>query len=74
MRHQIAARDPAVKGFVVIARRLVVERTFGWLSHWNGLLHDRAGCLDVAAGRIAFAVISGVEAIINPLPVQKLAA
>jgi transposase len=75
MRHRIAERDRTSTGFVVIARRWVVERTFGWLSHWNGLVRDRAGRLDVAAGRIAFAAaFSGVEAIINPLPVQELVA
>ena len=33
MRHRIAARDPAAEGFVVVARRRVVERSFGWLAH-----------------------------------------
>ena len=37
MRHRIVERDPAAKGFVVVARRWVVERSFGWLAHWNGL-------------------------------------
>jgi putative transposase len=75
MRHRIAARDPAARGFVVIARRWVVERTFGWLAHWNGLVRDRAGRLDVAAGRLACAaVLSGVEALLNPMPTQKAAA
>jgi transposase len=75
MRHRIVARDPAAKGFVVVTRRWVVERTFGWLSHWNGLVRDRAGRLDVAAGRIAFAaILSDVEALINPMPVQMAAA
>lgn len=70
MRHHVVARDPAAKGFVVIPRRWVVERSFGWLSHWGGLLRDRAGRLDVAAGRLALAaVLSGVEAIINPMPI-----
>ncbi len=70
MRHHVVARDPAAQGFVVIPRRWVVERSFGWLSHWGGLLRDRAGRLDVAAGRLALAaIISGVEAIINPMPI-----
>jgi transposase len=66
----VVARDPAARGFVVIPRRWVVERSFGWLSHWGGLLRDRAGRLDVAAGRLALAAIfSGVEALINPMPI-----
>jgi transposase len=75
MRHRVVERDPAAKGFVVIARRWVVERSFGWLSHWNGLTRDRAGRLDVSAGRLAFvAVLSGVEALINPVPIHQVAA
>src|SRR4051812_28630362 len=48
-------------GFVVLAGRWVVERSFGWLVHWGGLLRDRAGRLDVSAARIAFAAnLSGL--------------
>jgi transposase len=72
MRHRVVTRDPVAKGFVVLARRWVVERSFGWLSHWGGLLRDRAGRLDVSAARIAFAAtLSGVEALLNPLPVRN---
>jgi putative transposase len=72
MRHRVVERDPAIKGFAVIKRRWVVERSFGWLSHWNGLARDRAGRLDVSAARIALAAIfSGLDAVLNPMPVQK---
>lgn len=75
MRHRVVERDPATKGFVVVARRWVVERSFGWLAHWNGLARDRAGRLDVSAGRLArVAVLSGVEALINPMPIHQMAA
>jgi len=48
-----------------------VERSFGWLAHWRGLLRDRVGRLDVSAGRLAFvAILSGVQALLNPTPVQ----
>ncbi|HET6467854.1 MAG TPA: hypothetical protein VFG43_05695 [Geminicoccaceae bacterium] len=53
LRHRVAARDPAAGGFVVIPRRRVVERIFGWLAHWGGLARDRAGRLDVSAARLA---------------------
>ena len=70
MRHRVVARDPRAGGFVVLARRWVVERSFGWLSHWGGLARDRAGRLDVAAARLACAcVLSGFEALLNPMPV-----
>jgi putative transposase len=71
MRHRVVVRDPAARGFVVLARRWVVERSFGWLSHWGGLAKDRAGRLDVSAARVALAcVLSGVEALLNPMPVR----
>jgi transposase len=72
MRHRVVRRDPTALGFVVLARRWVVERSFGWLSHWGGLAKDRAGRLDVSAGRLAMAaVLSGVEALLNPLPIRN---
>jgi putative transposase len=71
MRHRIVARDPAARGFVALARRWVVERSFGWLSHWGGLARDRAGRLDVSAARLAFVgILSGFEALLNPMPVR----
>jgi transposase len=70
-RHRVVERDPAQKGFVVLEGRWVVERSFGWLVHWGGLLRDRAGRLDVSAARIAFAaILSGLEALLNPMPIQ----
>ncbi|HET6520613.1 MAG TPA: IS5 family transposase, partial [Geminicoccaceae bacterium] len=71
LRHRLAERDPAAKGFVVVARRWVVERSFGWLSHWGGLARDRAGRLDVSAARLALAaLLSGLEALLNPMPIR----
>jgi putative transposase len=68
MRHHVVAREPGQKGFAVLPRRWVVERSFGWLAHWGGLLRDRAGRLDVAAARIACAaVLASTEALINPV-------
>jgi len=74
MRHHVVQRDPEQKGFVVLERRWVVERSFGWLAHWGGLLRDRAGRLNVSAARIAFAaILSGVEALLNPRPIHDIA-
>ena len=71
MRHRLVTREPKAEGFVVLARRWVVERSFGWLSHWAGLAKDRAGRLDASAGRLALtAILSGVEALLNPLPMR----
>ena len=75
MRHRVVERDPAQTGFGVLAGRWVVERSFGWLVHWGGLLRDRAGRLDVSAARVACAaILSGVEALLNPIPVQDAAS
>jgi transposase len=75
MRHRVVERAPDQKGFVVLERRWVVERSFAWLTHWGGLLRDRAGRLDVSAARIACtASLCGVEALINPEPTQASAS
>jgi transposase len=67
MRHEVVTQKPSQKGFAVLPRRLVVERSFGWLTHWGSLLRDRAGRLDVAAARIDCAVVLvATEALINP--------
>jgi transposase len=72
MRQHIVKRDPVQKGFVALKWRWVVERSFGWLVPWVGLLRDRAGRLDVSDAQIAFpAVISGIEALINPIHGSK---
>ena len=75
MRNHVVERDPELKGFVVLERRWVVERSFGRLAYWSGLLRDRAGHLDVSAARLAFAaILSGVEALPNPRPVHNTAS
>src|SRR4051794_19534330 len=71
MRHRVVSRDPQAKGFVVLSRRWAVERSFGWLSHWGGLARDRGGRLDVSAARLALVgIISGFEALLNPMPIR----
>jgi putative transposase len=71
MRHRVVERAPDQTGFVVLEGRWVVERSFGWLVSWGGLLRDRAGRLDVSAARVAFAAaLSGTEALLNPMPVR----
>jgi putative transposase len=67
MRRRVVEKDPDQKGFVVLERRWIVERTFGWLSHWGGLLRERAGRLDVATGRlICVACLMAANALNNP--------
>jgi putative transposase len=37
---EIVRRDPEAKGFQILPRRWVVERTFGWLSKYRRLSKD----------------------------------
>ena len=67
MRHRVVEKQPDQKGFVVLERRWVVERTFGWFSHRAGLRRERAGRLDVATGRLAcVASLTAANALTNP--------
>ena len=55
----------------MLARRWVVERSFGRLSHRGGLARDRGGRPDVSAARLAVVgVLSGFEALLDPMPVR----
>ena len=70
----MAGRGPGRQGFAALERRWAVERPFGWPAHWGGLLRGRAGRLDGSAARIAgAAVLSGVKALPNPVPVHGAA-
>ena len=40
---EIVRRNDDVKGFQVLPRRWVVERTFGWLGHYRRLSKDYEG-------------------------------
>jgi len=61
MHHAVVARARGQKSFAVLPRRWAIERSFGWLTHWGGLLRNRAGCLDVSAAHIA-----STAALISP--------
>ncbi|WP_050783625.1 transposase [Methylobacterium nodulans] len=67
MRCRVVEMDPDQKGFVVLERRWLVERTFGWFSHGGGLHRERAGRLDGATGRRAcVASLMAANALNNP--------
>src|SRR3954462_9636777 len=71
LRHRVVARDPRAEGLVVLARPWVVERTFGWLSPGGALARARAGRLDASAARLALVgILSGFEALLNPMPTR----
>jgi putative transposase len=54
---EIVARDPNQKGFQVLPRRWVVERTFAWLRRYRRLSKDYEKCLKSSEGVIYIASI-----------------
>ncbi|SFL98559.1 Transposase DDE domain-containing protein [Methylobacterium pseudosasicola] len=73
MRHRVVEKEPDQTSVVVLERRRVVERTFGWLGRWGGLLRERAGRLDVTTGRLAcLASLMAARAFNNPARDQGL--
>ncbi len=51
----IVRRDPAVKGFAVLPKRWIVERTFAWLGRHRRLSKDYEGRLDTSEAWIHIA-------------------
>src|SRR5829696_2369921 len=52
---EIIRRSDGQKGFEVLPRRWVVERTFGWMTRWRRLVRDYEQRIDVSYRR-AFAL------------------
>ena len=52
----IVRRDPAVKGFAVLPKRWIVERTFAWLGRHRRLSKDYEGRLDTSEAWIHIAL------------------
>ena len=50
-------RIPGTKGFVVLSRRWVVERTLGWLGRWRRLSKDYEHLPEVSEAMITLAMI-----------------
>lgn len=53
----IVSRPRGVKGFVLLPRRWVVERTFGWLGRWRRLSRDYEHLPAVSEAMITLAMI-----------------
>ena len=53
----IVQRTPGTKGFVVLSRRWVVERTLGWLGRWRRLSKDYEHLPKVSETMITLAMI-----------------
>jgi len=54
---EIVRRDPNTKGFQVLPRRWVVERTFGWLSQYRRLSRDYEVLTETSEAMIYAAMI-----------------
>ena len=53
----VVGRIPGTKGFVVLPRRWVVERTFGWLGRWRRLSKDYEQLPEVSEAMVTLAMI-----------------
>ena len=53
----IVGRISGTKGFVVLPRRWVVERTFGWLGRWRRLSKDYEHLPEVSEAMVTLAMI-----------------
>ena len=53
----VVRRIPGTKGFVVIPRRWVVERTIGWLGRWRRLSKDYEHLPEVSEAMVTLAMI-----------------
>lgn len=54
---QVTKRSDKAKGFVVVPKRWVVERTFGWLGRYRRLSKDYEGLTDTSEAMIRMAMI-----------------
>jgi putative transposase len=54
----IVKRSDDVKGFVVLPKRWIVERTFGWLGRYRRLSKDYEGRMDSSESMIMIAMIN----------------
>jgi transposase len=57
---QAVTKDPAVKGFSVVKRRWVAERTFGWIMQHRRLARDYEALPDNSASMIQIAMIDNL--------------
>lgn len=53
----IVRRKAGTKGFVVLPRRWVVERTLGWLGRWRRLSKDYEELPEVSEAMVTVAMI-----------------
>ena len=64
---EIVRRSDPKAEFRVLARRWVVERTFGWMIRWRRLVRDYERRLDVSEAMIHVAMVPSCSAEL-PIP------
>lgn len=57
LRSEIVKRSDGIKGFYVLPRRWVVERTFGWLGRHRRLSKDYEYLMETSENMIRIAMI-----------------
>ena len=57
---EAVTKDPAIKGFSVVKRRWVVERTIGWLMQHRRLVRDYEARPDNSASMITIAMVDNL--------------
>ena len=53
---EVIRRIDGQKGFEVLPKRWIVERTFGWMTHWRRLVRDYENRIDVSTAMIHVAM------------------
>lgn len=67
---QVVRRPKGAKGFVLLPRRWVVERTFGWFGWWRRLSKDYEHRADSAEAMVKWASVGRMLRRLSPSPTQ----
>ena len=71
LRIEIVKRGDDMKGFVVLPRRWVVERTFAWIVRCRRLNHDYERLPEHSDAMIKWAMIGLMTRRISPTPGRR---
>jgi putative transposase len=67
---EIVEKEASQKGFKLLPRRWVVERTFAWLGRYRRLSKDYERCLECSEGMIYLASIHTILRRLAPAPTE----
>jgi putative transposase len=67
---EIVKREPGAKGFQVLPRRWVVERTFGWFGRYRRLARDYEHTVSSSEAMVYLASIRRtIKCVAKPKPI-----